>query len=301
VTGPPLLETVKKQPGVVPNLFRFVANSQAALQGHVALSGALGKGALPAATRERIALAIAEINGCDYCQSAHSYLGKNLAKFDDAEIARHHESPPARIPAMSRSRRPSRAVQTRKESRHAYARMEERSAWQTRITPELAVFIAAQTSIFLATVNAEGQPYIQHRGGPAGFLRVIDDKTSGFADYSGNRQYITQGNLADYPKAHLFLIDYAQRRRVKIWGEARIVEGDDILTAQLMPDGYKARPEQPLLFTVLAWDVNCPQHITQRFEAADVAAALADRDRRIATLKAEVKRLRDTKAKPSSP
>ena len=120
-----------------------------------------------------------------------------------------------------------KAVQTRKGSRRGYARVEERGAWQTRITPELARFIEAQTSIFLATVNAEGQPYIQHRGGPAGFLRVLDDKTVGFADFAGNRQYITQGNLADNPKAHLFLIDFAQRKRVKIWGEARVVERND--------------------------------------------------------------------------
>ena len=170
--------------------------------------------------------------------------------------------------------------------------MEERGAWQTRITPDLARFIEAQTSVFLATVNAEGQPYIQHRGGPAGFLRVLDDKTIGFADFAGNRQYITQGNLADNPKAHLFLIDYAHRKRVKIWGEARVVEGDGELMAQLMPHGYKARPEQVILFTVSAWDANCPQHIPQRFEAADVAAALAERDKRIAALEGEVVRLR---------
>src|ERR1700719_932754 len=129
-------------------------------------------------------------------------------------------------------------------------------------------------------------------GGPAGFLRVLDDRTIGFADFAGNRQYITQGNLADNPKAHLFLIDYAHRKRVKIWGEARVVEGDGELTARLMPDGYKARPEQVILFTVSAWDANCPQHIPQRFEAADVAAALAERDRHIETLEAEIARLR---------
>jgi predicted pyridoxine 5'-phosphate oxidase superfamily flavin-nucleotide-binding protein len=185
-----------------------------------------------------------------------------------------------------------KALQTRKGSRHAYGRMEERGAWQTHITPELAGFIEAQTSIFFATANAEGQPYIQHRGGPPGFLRVLDEKTIGFADFAGNRQYITQGNLADNPKAYLFLIDYAERRRIKIWGEARVVEGDAVLTARLMPDGYKARPEQVILFTVAAWDSNCPQHIPQRFEAADVAAALAQRDRRIEELQAEVERLR---------
>jgi uncharacterized protein len=184
-----------------------------------------------------------------------------------------------------------KAVQARKGSRDTYARMEERGAWQTRITPELAEFIAGQTSIFLATANREGQPYIQHRGGPAGFLRALDDRTIGFADFAGNRQYITQGNLADNPKAQLFLIDYENRRRVKIWGEARVVEGDVELTARLMPDGYKARAEHVILFAVSAWDVNCSKHIPQRFEAADVAAALAERDNKIKALEAEVRRL----------
>jgi len=187
-----------------------------------------------------------------------------------------------------------KAVQARKGSRATYGRMEEKGAWQTSITPDLASFIAAQTSVFLATVNAEGQPYIQHRGGPVGFLHVLDDKTIGFADFAGNRQYISQGNLADNPKAHLFLIDYVHKKRVKIWGEARIVEGDEKLISQLMPDDYKARPEQSILFTVSAWDANCPQHIPQRFEAADVVAALAERDARIETLQAEIKRLRET-------
>ena len=127
-----------------------------------------------------------------------------------------------------------KAVQTRKGSRTAYAAVEERGAWRTRITPELAQVVEAQTSIFLATLNGEGQPYIQHRGGPAGFLRVLDDKTIGFADFAGNRQYITQGNLADNPKAHLFLIDYAHRKRVKIWGEARVVEGDGELIGRVL-------------------------------------------------------------------
>jgi uncharacterized protein len=186
-----------------------------------------------------------------------------------------------------------KAIQARKGSRASYGRVEEKGGWETRITPDLAGFIESQTSAFLATVNAQGQPYIQHRGGPAGFLRVLDDQTIGFADFAGNRQYITQGNLADNPKAHLFLIDYAHRQRIKIWGEARVVENDDALTARLMPQGYKARPEQVILFTVSAWDANCPQHIPQRFEAADVATALLERDRRIEALEAEVKRLRE--------
>jgi predicted pyridoxine 5'-phosphate oxidase superfamily flavin-nucleotide-binding protein len=185
-----------------------------------------------------------------------------------------------------------KAVQSRKGSRGAYGRMEERGSWETRITPDLAGFIEAQTSIFLATANAQGQPYIQHRGGPAGFLKVLDDKTIAFVDFAGNRQYITQGNLADNPKAHLFLIDYAHRRRIKMWGEARVVEGDAELITKLMPEGYKARPEQAILFTVWAWDANCPQHIPQRFEAADVASALAERDQRIATLEAQIAQLR---------
>ena len=185
-----------------------------------------------------------------------------------------------------------KAVQARKGSRRSYARIEERGGWQTRITSDLARFIEAQTTIFLATATREGQPYIQHRGGPAGFLKVLDDKTIGFADFVGNKQYITQGNLAENPKAYLFLIDYAHRQRVKIWGEARVIEGDAELTAKLMPEDYKARPEQVILFTVSAWDVNCQQHIPQRFEAADVAAALAERDSRIAALEAGVARLR---------
>ena len=185
-----------------------------------------------------------------------------------------------------------KALQARKGSRRTYGQMEERGSWRARITPDLAEFIAAQTSIFIATANAEGQPYIQHRGGPPGFLHVLDDQTVGFADFVGNRQYITQGNLADNPKAHLFLIDYAQRSRVKIWGEARVVEGDAELTATLMPEGYKAWAEQAILFTVSAWDANCPRHMPQRFDAADVAASLAERDQRIETLEAELKRLR---------
>src|SRR5713226_2396050 len=163
-------------------------------------------------------------------------------------------------------------IQTRKGSRRGYSRMEERAPWQTRITPDLAEFIERQASVFLGTASSDGQPYVQHRGGPPGFLRVLDDKTIGFADFTGNRQYITLGNLAENPKAQLFLVDYARRRRVKIWGEAHVVEGDAELTARLMPEGYRARPEQAILFTVLAWDANCARHIPLRFDAADVAA-----------------------------
>jgi predicted pyridoxine 5'-phosphate oxidase superfamily flavin-nucleotide-binding protein len=186
-----------------------------------------------------------------------------------------------------------KAIQARKGSRGAYGRMEEKGGWQTRITADLAGFIEAQISVFLATANAAGQPYIQHRGGPPGFLRVLDERTIGFADFAGNRQYITQGNLTDNPKAHLFLVDYTHKKRVKIWGEARVVEGDAALTAKLMPAGYRARPEQAILFAVAAWDANCEQHIPQRFEAADVDALVAEANGRIAALEAEVRRLRE--------
>jgi predicted pyridoxine 5'-phosphate oxidase superfamily flavin-nucleotide-binding protein len=183
-----------------------------------------------------------------------------------------------------------KAIQARRGSRASYARMEEGEGWSTAITPDLAGFVAAQTSIFFGTSNAAGQPYIQHRGGPPGFLRVLDEHTIAFADYRGNRQYISLGNLAENPKAFLFLIDYAHRQRVKVWGTARVVEDDEALVASLMPEGYKARAEQAIVFSVTAWDGNCRQHIPQRFEAADVAAALAERDRKIAELTAELAR-----------
>jgi uncharacterized protein len=184
-------------------------------------------------------------------------------------------------------------IQSRKGSRSAYARMEEGGSWQTVITPDAAQFIQAQTSVFFATANTDGQPYIQHRGGPPGFLRVLDPQTIGFADFAGNRQYISTGNLADNPKATLFLIDYAHRKRIKIWGEARVIENDPELMQSLMPPDYRARPEQAILFNVAAWDANCPQHIPQRFEAADVARALEEGDQRIAALEAELQVLRN--------
>ena len=184
-----------------------------------------------------------------------------------------------------------KVVQTRRGSRSAHARQETAGGWQTAITPDLAAFVAAQTSVFLATASAAGQPYVQHRGGPAGFLRVLDERTIGFADLTGNRQYITTGNLSENPKAHLFLMDYARRHRIKLWGTARVVAGDAALPDMLRPEDPRARVEQVILFTVLAWDRNCPQHIPRRFEATDVAAALAGRDARIAALEAEVARL----------
>ena len=185
-----------------------------------------------------------------------------------------------------------KAIQERKGSRPSYARMEESGSWETRISPDLKACVESQTSVFLASANLEGQPYIQHRGGPPGFLKVLDEQTIAFVDFVGNRQYITLGNLAENPKAHLFLIDYVNRRRVKLWGEARVIEGDSELTARLMPKGYKARASQVIVFKVHAWDANCPQHIPRRLEASDVAAALAERDERIAELEAQLQALR---------
>jgi uncharacterized protein len=185
-----------------------------------------------------------------------------------------------------------KAIQSRKGSRPGYASMEERGSWETRITPDLAEFIAHQTSVFLGTASSDGQPYIQHRGGPPGFLKVIDDKTIGFADFAGNRQYITLGNLTENPKAIIFLIDYSARQRVKIWGEARVVENDPELLKKLKPEDYRARVEQAILFSVSAWDTNCPQHIPQRFEAEEVTAMLAERDKRIEALTKELNQLR---------
>jgi predicted pyridoxine 5'-phosphate oxidase superfamily flavin-nucleotide-binding protein len=181
-----------------------------------------------------------------------------------------------------------KAIQARKGSREGYARVEQGAGWRTEVDEDLAAFLGNVDSFYLATATADGQPYIQHRGGPKGFLKILDRKTLAFADYRGNRQYITQGNLGENPKAYIFAMDYAHRRRVKLWGEARVVDDDPALLTSLMPAGYKARGEQVILFKIAAWDTNCPQHIPQKFDAADVAAALAARDARIAELEAQL-------------
>jgi predicted pyridoxine 5'-phosphate oxidase superfamily flavin-nucleotide-binding protein len=196
----------------------------------------------------------------------------------------HYASDVAFTPAV-------KAIQARKGSRLGYSRMEQRGSWETQITPELRDFIAAQSSIYMATANAQGQPYIQHRGGPAGFLHVLDAHTLAFVDYTGNKQYISAGNLSENPKAQLFLMDYENRQRVKIWGEAQIVEGDEALTAKLTSAGYEAKPEQVIVFTVKAWDANCPQHIPVRLDAEKMKSALDQRDQRIQVLEARLAQL----------
>ncbi|MBR0873762.1 pyridoxamine 5'-phosphate oxidase family protein [Bradyrhizobium tropiciagri] len=185
-----------------------------------------------------------------------------------------------------------KAIQSRKGSRDGYAEMEASGGFRTEIDQNLAALLAGANSFYLATASADGQPYIQHRGGPAGFIKILDKSTIAFADYAGNRQFITQGNLSENPKAYIFVMDYAHRRRVKLWGEARVVEDDPAMTRALMPQGYRARPEQVIVFKVEAWDTNCPQHIPQKFDAADVAAALGSRDARIAELEAELAALK---------
>jgi predicted pyridoxine 5'-phosphate oxidase superfamily flavin-nucleotide-binding protein len=160
------------------------------------------------------------------------------------------------------------------------------------VTPELAAFIAEQDTAFLGTVSGDGAPYIQHRGGPKGFIKVVDERTLGFADYRGNRQYITLANLSENDRAFLFLIDPARRQRIKIWGRARMVENDAALTERLFDEGYKARPERALLFTIEAWDVNCSQHIVTRFTEAELETAFDAVKARIAEIETENARLR---------
>lgn len=185
-----------------------------------------------------------------------------------------------------------KAVQERLGSRAGYAKMEQRGGWRNTVTPDLAAFIAERDSFYLATASADGRPYIQHRGGPKGFLKVLDDHTLAFADFSGNRQYISMGNLAENDKAFIFLMDYTNRRRIKIWGRAEVIEDDPTLLEQLADPAYTARPERVFRFHIEAWDSNCPQHITPRFTAEDIAPAVQKLRDRIAELEAEVAALR---------
>lgn len=185
-----------------------------------------------------------------------------------------------------------KAIQTRRKSRDAYAKLEANGGFRTDIDEDLILFLSKVNTAFLATANALGQPYAQHRGGPPGFIRVVAPRTLGFVDYAGNRQYISTGNLAENDKAFLILMDYAHQRRIKLWGRARVVEGDEALVARLTPEGYRARPEQVILFEIDAWDANCPQHIPQMFAADDVAAALAGRDAKIKALETQLEALK---------
>ncbi len=185
----------------------------------------------------------------------------------------------------------ARQAQAERGSAKAYERRMA-AGFPDRITPDLAAFVAGIDTAFLGTVSASGAPYIQHRGGPKGFIKVIDDKTLGFADYRGNRQYITLSNLAGNDRAFLFLLNPATQQRIKIWGRARTIEGDDALLVRLSDAGYQARLERAILFTVEAWDVNCSQHITARFDENEIAEATASLRERLAAAESENARLR---------
>ncbi len=185
-----------------------------------------------------------------------------------------------------------KAWQERLGSRAGYAQMAKKRDWQDRVTPELKAFLGQRDSFYLATASADGRPYIQHRGGPAGFLKAIDDKHLAFADFGGNKQYITAGNLSENDRASIFLMDYANRRRIKLWGRARVVEDDAELLERLADPEYRAKPERAIVFEIEAWDVNCPQHITPRYSQDQIAPAIAKLQTRIEELEAEVADLR---------
>ncbi len=185
------------------------------------------------------------------------------------------------------------AVQIAQAERGSAKAYEQRivEGFPDKVTAELVAFIAEQDTVFLGTANARGAPYIQHRGGPKGFIKVLDEQTLGFADYRGNRQYITLANLSENDRAFLFLLDPARRQRIKLWGRAQVVEDDSALVERLFDKGYKARPERAILFTIEAWDVNCSSHIITRFTEAEIEQALAAVQAKIAELEAENARL----------
>ncbi len=185
-----------------------------------------------------------------------------------------------------------KGIQAEKGSRASYARMETGGSWETRVTPELEAFLADLDMFYLGTANVEGQPYIQYRGGSPGFLKKLDEKTLGFADFGGNRQYITLGNISENPQAFIFLMDYAHSRRIKLWGKARVVEADPALLDRLRDSTYPGKVERVILFEIDAWDVNCPQHIHKRFSQRQVAPVIEKLQARITELEAELRQLK---------
>lgn len=182
--------------------------------------------------------------------------------------------------------------QEKRGSRAGYARMEQKGGWGNSVSGDLAAYLAERDSFYLATANAEGQPYIQHRGGKPGFLKVLDEKRLGFADFAGNKQYISIGNAAENAKAFIFAMDYRNRRRIKLWGTLTVIEDDPALMQQLVDSDYDATPERAFVFTLEAWDANCPQHITQRWSEAEVAPLIDAMQARIDELEAEIARLK---------
>jgi len=188
-----------------------------------------------------------------------------------------------------------KAIQKRNGSRETYSRMERGQGWQTEVTPSLAGFLAGLDMFYLGTSSAECQPYIQYRGGPLGFLKVIDEHTLGFADFGGNGQYISIGNLSENPKAFIFLMDYAGSQRVKLWGTANVVDEDPDLFELLSDSAYPGKVERAILFTVEAWDANCPQHIHKRYTQLQIASSVEKLQERVRELEAEVARLNGIK------
>ena len=188
-----------------------------------------------------------------------------------------------------------KGIQADKGSRSSYARMETGGSWETEVTPELEAFFADLDMFYLGTANAEGQPYIQYRGGSPGFLRKVDERTLGFADFGGNRQYITLGNLSENPRAFIFLMDYVRSRRIKLWGKARVVEDDPALLDRLRDSSYPGKVERAILFEIEAWDVNCPQHIHKRFAQKQVAPIIEQLQAKIAELEVKLRMLESSK------
>ena len=181
-----------------------------------------------------------------------------------------------------------KAEQTRLGSRSMF----EGRDFKSEITDDLRQFLAVVDTFFFATASADGRPYVQHRGGPPGFLKPIGTHMLAFADFAGNRQYITLGHLKENDRAHIFIPHFATQQRVKLWGRARVVEGDLALMERLVDPSYKARPERAIVFTLEAWDANCPQHIVPRYSEAEIAPAIDKLAQRIKELEEEVERLK---------
>ena len=153
-----------------------------------------------------------------------------------------------------------KAAQARYGVREHGARLEQKEPANDRLTPELRRFVAETDSFFIATASREGWPHVQHRGGPAGFVKVLDDRTLAFADYAGNKQLITVGNLGENDRVMIFIIDYPRGRRLKIWGRARVSDDDGTLLERVSDRGYRAKVERVIEIEVLAFDLNCRQH-----------------------------------------
>jgi uncharacterized protein len=185
-----------------------------------------------------------------------------------------------------------KSIQTAKGSRSSYAKLEQGRGWRTDVTPDLLDFLAGLDMFYLGTANAEGQPYIQYRGGTPSFLRALDAKTLAFADFGGNRQYVTLGNLSENSKAFIFLMDYATSQRIKLWGRAKVVDDDPALLDLLRDPDYPAQVERAIVFTIEAWDINCPQHIHKRYSERQITPLIEQLHSRIAELASELAQIK---------